>query len=82
MERLEIHTGCFFFSMGKPQMKRVLGTPNRRRSIILNKVKAACRPVVPKVGGTAPWGAVGLQRWALRGGRERCYYHRGALVDK
>jgi hypothetical protein len=32
-----------------------------------------------------PWGAVGLPRWALigtRGGRERCYYHRGALVDK
>jgi hypothetical protein len=41
--------------------------------------------VVPKVGGTAPWGAVVLPRWALigtRGGRERCYYHRGALVDK
>jgi hypothetical protein len=40
---------------------------------------------VRKVGGTAPWGAVGLTRWALigtRGGRERCYYHRGALVDK
>jgi hypothetical protein len=32
------------------------------------------RPVVPKVGGTAPWGAVGLPRWALigmRGGRGR-----------
>jgi hypothetical protein len=31
------------------------------------------------------WGAVGLPRWALigtRGGRERCYYYRGALVDK
>jgi hypothetical protein len=31
--------------------------------------------VVPKVGGTAPWGAVGLPRWALlgtRGGRGRC----------
>jgi hypothetical protein len=43
--------------------------------------------VVPKVGGTAPWGPVGLPRWALigtRGGRESCYYHRGggALVDK
>jgi hypothetical protein len=41
--------------------------------------------VVRKVGGTAPWEAVGLLRWALigtRGGRERCYYHRGALVDK
>jgi hypothetical protein len=45
----------------------------------------SCTPVVPKVGGTTPWGAVGLPRWALigtRGGRERCYYHRGALVDK
>jgi hypothetical protein len=44
-----------------------------------------CISVVPKVGGTAPWGAVGLPRWALigtRGRRERCYYHRGALVDK
>jgi hypothetical protein len=43
------------------------------------------RPVVPKVDGTASWGAVGLPRWALivtRGGRERCYYLRGALVDK
>jgi hypothetical protein len=32
-----------------------------------------------------PWGEVGLPRWALigmRGERERCYYHRGALVDK
>jgi hypothetical protein len=41
--------------------------------------------MIPKVGGTAPCGAVGLPRWALigkRGGRERCYYHRGALVDK
>jgi hypothetical protein len=38
------------------------------------------RAVVPKVDGTAPWGAVGLPKWALigtRGGRERCYYHRG-----
>jgi hypothetical protein len=38
-------------------------------------------PVVPKVGGNAPWGAVGLPRWALigtRGGRERRYYHRGS----
>ena len=43
------------------------------------------KSVVPNVGGTAPWGAVGLPRWALigtRGERERCYYHRGALVDK
>jgi hypothetical protein len=43
------------------------------------------KPVVPKVSGTAPWRAVGLPRWALigkRGGRERCNYHRGALVDK
>jgi hypothetical protein len=43
------------------------------------------KAVVPKMGGAAPWGAVGLPRWALigtRGGRERCYYHRGALVDK
>jgi hypothetical protein len=41
--------------------------------------------VVPKVGGTAPWGSVGLPRWALigmRSVRERCYYHRGVLVDK
>jgi hypothetical protein len=44
--------------------------------------------VVPKVGGIAPWGAVGLPRWALigtRGGRERCYYHGGgggAQVEK
>jgi hypothetical protein len=45
----------------------------------------ACIAMVPKVGGTAPWGAVGLTRWALigtRGGRERCYYHRRELVDK
>jgi hypothetical protein len=45
----------------------------------------SARSVVLKVGGTAPLGAVGLPRWALigtRGGRERCYYHRGALVDK
>jgi hypothetical protein len=44
------------------------------------------KAVVPKVGGTAPWGgAVGLPKWALigtRGGRESFYYHRGALVDK
>jgi hypothetical protein len=43
------------------------------------------RSVVPKVGGTTPWGAVGLLRWALigsRGGREHCYNHRGVLVDK
>jgi hypothetical protein len=48
-------------------------------------VVSVVRPVVPKVDGTAPWGAVGLPRWALigtRGGRERCYYHKGALVDK
>jgi hypothetical protein len=48
-------------------------------------VRSLSRSVVPKVGGTAPWGALGLPRWALigtRGGRERCYYHRGALVDK
>jgi hypothetical protein len=41
--------------------------------------------VVPKVGGTAPWGAVGLPRWALigtRGGRERCYYHRGGGASR
>jgi hypothetical protein len=43
------------------------------------------KAVVPNVGGTAPWGVVGLPRWALigtRGGRERCYVHRGALVEK
>jgi hypothetical protein len=48
-------------------------------------VSLSYRAVVPKVGGTAPWGAVGLPRWALigtRAGRERCYYHRGALVNK
>jgi hypothetical protein len=41
--------------------------------------------VVPKVGGTAPWGAVGLPKWALigtGGGREHYYYYKGALVDK
>jgi hypothetical protein len=46
----------------------------------------------PKWAVLPPWGAVELSRWALidtRGGRERCYYHRGrcyyhrgALVDK
>jgi hypothetical protein len=42
------------------------------------------RAVAPKVGITAPCGAVGLPRWALigtRGERERCYYHREALVE-
>ena len=37
-------------------------------------VSLSYRAVVPKVGGTAPWGAVGLPRWALigtRGGRGR-----------
>jgi hypothetical protein len=52
---------------------------------VQHKQSGSSSTVVPKLGGTAPGGAVGLRRWALigtRGGRERCYYHRGALVDK
>jgi hypothetical protein len=64
---------------------RTSGLANKR--ILVLRSHLGSRPVVPKVGRTVPWGAVGLPRWALigtRGGRERCYYHRGggALVDK
>jgi hypothetical protein len=40
------------------------------RPIILHKVidLQSSKAVVPKVGCTAPWGAVGLPRWALEVG--------------
>jgi hypothetical protein len=79
-----MHTAVAFYDVGAAITfgKQALLSPSRGSP---KPAVRFTRLVVPKVGGTVPSGAVGLPRWALigtRGGRQRCYYHRGALVDK